>query len=137
MSPVPHATFKGDEWMAAGSGAVQEVGVIGIEVEIHRQLRCLHGLLIQALDEPGSRLARHVRLPPSSRVDRASCRRYPPLRGSFQTHQVASISNPSMHLDTYDTDFYAWTNTQAELLRAGKLHQADIAQVLDDAWWPS
>jgi hypothetical protein len=37
-----------------------------------------------------------------------------------------------MHHDTYDTDFYAWANTQAELLRAGKLHQADIAHIAEE-----
>ncbi len=37
-----------------------------------------------------------------------------------------------MHHETYDTDFYAWANTQAELLRAGKLHQADIEHIAEE-----
>ena len=33
---------------------------------------------------------------------------------------------------TYDTDFYAWANEQAALLRAGKLTQADIAHIAEE-----
>ena len=29
----------------------------------------------------------------------------------------------------YDTDFYAWANEQAALLRSGKLHEADIEHI--------
>jgi len=31
----------------------------------------------------------------------------------------------------YDIDFYAWTNEQAGLLRAGRLAEADIAQIAE------
>ena len=32
----------------------------------------------------------------------------------------------------YDQDFYAWANTQAELLRAGKLAEADIENIAEE-----
>jgi hypothetical protein len=32
----------------------------------------------------------------------------------------------------YDSDFYAWANTQAALLRAGKLDQADIENIAEE-----
>lgn len=32
----------------------------------------------------------------------------------------------------YDADFYAWANEQAALLRAGKLDQADIANIAEE-----
>ena len=32
----------------------------------------------------------------------------------------------------YDTDFYAWSNQQAALLRAGKLSQADIENIAEE-----
>jgi len=32
----------------------------------------------------------------------------------------------------YDSDFYAWANEQAELLRAGKLAQADIEHIAQE-----
>lgn len=32
----------------------------------------------------------------------------------------------------YDTDFYAWANEQAALLRAGKLDAADIANIAEE-----
>lgn len=32
----------------------------------------------------------------------------------------------------YDADFYAWANEQAALLRAGKLSQADIANIAEE-----
>jgi len=38
----------------------------------------------------------------------------------------------SPHEDTYETDFYAWANTQAELLRAGKLGEADIEHIAEE-----
>jgi hypothetical protein len=34
--------------------------------------------------------------------------------------------------DTYDTDFYAWANTQAELLRTGQLEKADIEHIAEE-----
>ncbi|MDA8252143.1 MAG: DUF29 domain-containing protein [Rhodospirillales bacterium] len=34
--------------------------------------------------------------------------------------------------DLYDTDFYAWANEQAALLRAGKLSVADIAHIAEE-----
>ena len=37
-----------------------------------------------------------------------------------------------MQEDAYDTDFYAWANAQAELLRTGNLHQADIEHIADE-----
>ena len=33
---------------------------------------------------------------------------------------------------TYETDFYAWANEQAVLLRAGKLTQADIEHIAEE-----
>ncbi len=33
---------------------------------------------------------------------------------------------------TYDTDFYAWANEQASLLRSGKLAEADIAHIAEE-----
>ena len=33
---------------------------------------------------------------------------------------------------TYETDFYAWANEQAALLRAGKLKDADIAHIAEE-----
>ncbi len=36
------------------------------------------------------------------------------------------------HQDTYETDFYAWANTQAELLRTGALDQADIEHIAEE-----
>ena len=33
---------------------------------------------------------------------------------------------------TYETDFYAWANEQAALLRAGKLGDADIAHIAEE-----
>jgi hypothetical protein len=32
----------------------------------------------------------------------------------------------------YDQDFYAWSNQQAALLRAGQLQQADIAHIAEE-----
>ncbi len=32
----------------------------------------------------------------------------------------------------YDTDFYAWTNEQAALLRAGRLSEVDVAHVAEE-----
>src|SRR5947209_7682150 len=32
----------------------------------------------------------------------------------------------------YDTDFYAWTREQAELLRSGRLAQADIEHIAEE-----
>lgn len=34
--------------------------------------------------------------------------------------------------DLYDHDFYAWANQQAALLRAGKLSDADIANIAEE-----
>jgi hypothetical protein len=33
---------------------------------------------------------------------------------------------------TYETDFYAWANEQASLLRSGKLAEADIANIAEE-----
>jgi Domain of unknown function DUF29 len=33
---------------------------------------------------------------------------------------------------TYDTDFYAWANEQASLLRSGKLTEADIEHIAEE-----
>lgn len=33
---------------------------------------------------------------------------------------------------TYDTDFYKWANRQADLLRAGKLSEADIDHIAEE-----
>ena len=35
-------------------------------------------------------------------------------------------------IDLYDRDFYAWSNQQAALLRAGKLAQADIENIAEE-----
>jgi hypothetical protein len=37
-----------------------------------------------------------------------------------------------MSATLYDQDFYAWANQQAELLRAGKLSEADIAHIAEE-----
>lgn len=34
--------------------------------------------------------------------------------------------------ELYDTDFYAWANQQAALLRAGKLSEADVANIAEE-----
>jgi hypothetical protein len=34
--------------------------------------------------------------------------------------------------DTYDTDFYAWANTQVELLRTGQLEKADVEHIAEE-----
>lgn len=34
--------------------------------------------------------------------------------------------------DTYESDFYAWANAQAELLRTGQLDKADIAHIAEE-----
>ena len=34
--------------------------------------------------------------------------------------------------DNYDTDFYAWANRQAELLRSERLNEADIAHIAEE-----
>jgi hypothetical protein len=33
---------------------------------------------------------------------------------------------------SYDADFYGWANEQAELLRAGRLDEADIANIAEE-----
>jgi hypothetical protein len=35
-------------------------------------------------------------------------------------------------MTTYDTDFYMWTQQQAALLRAGKLHELDLSNVAEE-----
>jgi len=35
-------------------------------------------------------------------------------------------------MTTYDADFYMWTQQQAALLRAGKLHDLDLANVAEE-----
>jgi hypothetical protein len=40
----------------------------------------------------------------------------------------ASAGAPS----SYETDFYAWANEQAALLRAGRLNEADIANIAEE-----
>jgi len=37
-----------------------------------------------------------------------------------------------MSANLYETDFYAWANQQAELLRAGKLSAADIENIAEE-----
>jgi hypothetical protein len=37
-----------------------------------------------------------------------------------------------MQDNSYDTDFYAWANAQAELLRTGNLQQADIEHIAEE-----
>jgi hypothetical protein len=37
-----------------------------------------------------------------------------------------------MSNSTYDADFYAWANEQAALLRAGRLSDADIANIAEE-----
>ena len=38
------------------------------------------------------------------------------------------MSNPTL----YDSDFYAWTAEQAELLRAGRLSEADLEHITEE-----
>jgi hypothetical protein len=42
----------------------------------------------------------------------------------------ASVQNPSSTL--YEADFYAWTQEQAELLRQGRVDQADLVNILEE-----
>ena len=42
--------------------------------------------------------------------------------------QDTSLKTPSL----YDTDFYAWANRQAALLRAGRLGEADVANIAEE-----
>lgn len=37
-----------------------------------------------------------------------------------------------MNDSLYDRDFYAWANEQATLLREGRLHEADIANIAEE-----
>lgn len=37
-----------------------------------------------------------------------------------------------MSANLYETDFYAWANQQAELLRAGKLSAADVEHIAEE-----
>ena len=39
---------------------------------------------------------------------------------------------PSKNATLYDTDFYAWANEQAALLRAGRLSEADIENIAEE-----
>ncbi|WP_296697515.1 DUF29 family protein [Thiocapsa sp. UBA6158] len=38
---------------------------------------------------------------------------------------------------TYDADFYAWANTQAALLRSGRIDQADIEHIAEETFPPA
>jgi len=39
---------------------------------------------------------------------------------------------PSKNATLYDTDFYAWANEQAALLRAGRLAEADVENIAEE-----
>ena len=39
---------------------------------------------------------------------------------------------PSKNATLYDTDFYAWANEQAALLRAGRLSDADVENIAEE-----
>ncbi len=39
---------------------------------------------------------------------------------------------PSSAADLYETDFYAWTQAQAELLRAGRFDELDLLNLIDE-----
>jgi hypothetical protein len=39
---------------------------------------------------------------------------------------------PTKNATLYDTDFYAWANEQAALLRAGRLSEADIGNIAEE-----
>ena len=39
---------------------------------------------------------------------------------------------PSKNATLYDTDFYAWANEQAALLRAGRLSEADVENIAEE-----
>src|SRR5271156_5748812 len=39
---------------------------------------------------------------------------------------------PTKNATLYDTDFYAWANKQAALLRAGRLSEADIENIAEE-----
>jgi hypothetical protein len=42
------------------------------------------------------------------------------------------MSSPAPLSDLYDTDFYAWANRQAALLRSGQFEHADIALIAEE-----
>lgn len=48
---------------------------------------------------------------------------------TLQTSQPSQILNTSQ---LYETDFYAWTVEQANLLQEGKLHQLDIVNLVEE-----
>jgi hypothetical protein len=50
---------------------------------------------------------------------------YSPIEGTRDVSSAMSDSN-------YDSDFYAWANEQAALLRAGRLGQADIEHIAQE-----
>lgn len=39
---------------------------------------------------------------------------------------------PPLAADLYETDFYAWTQAQAELLRAGRFDELDLRNLIDE-----
>jgi hypothetical protein len=43
-----------------------------------------------------------------------------------------ALSMSSKNTTLYDTDFYAWANEQAALLRAGRLSEADIENIAEE-----
>jgi len=45
---------------------------------------------------------------------------------------IKDIRNSSMTNSLYDTDFYAWTCQQAELLRKGKITEADLNNIAEE-----
>jgi len=51
----------------------------------------------------------------------------PPSAPGDRSVRVNAMSN-----STYDADFYAWANEQAALLRAGRLSDADIANIAEE-----
>ena len=51
----------------------------------------------------------------------------PPSAPGDRSVRVNAMSN-----STYDADFYAWANEQGALLRAGKLSDADIANIAEE-----
>src|SRR5580692_6333313 len=50
----------------------------------------------------------------------------------LNTPAAARRGGPAMSNSLYDTDFYAWANEQAALLRSGRLTEADIENIAEE-----
>ena len=57
----------------------------------------------------------------------------PPLGSAFLQRSTSHfLEARSAVNDTYESDFYAWAQTQATLLRSGRLEQADIEHIAEE-----